>query len=105
MFLCVSSPPKVLDELRRILNNNSNYVEELRERWLEFKSRVSFYRVYKKAMKPPMSLSAEEQAINLLTVLPALFPSNVAVPKKMTSASEALIHVLLPTEDPETFLN
>ncbi|CAL8313765.1 unnamed protein product [Arctogadus glacialis] len=70
---------------RRILDNNSNYVEELRERWLEFKSR--------------------EQAINLLTVLPALFPSNVAVPKKMTSASEALIHVLLPTEDPETFLN
>ena len=59
MFLCVSSPPKVIDELGRILNNNnSNYVEELRERWLEFKSRVSFYRVYKKAMKPPMSLSA-----------------------------------------------
>lgn len=57
--MCVSSPPKVLDELRRILdNNNSNYVEELRERWLEFKSRVSFYGVYKKAMKPPMSLSA-----------------------------------------------
>ncbi|CAK6967191.1 hypothetical protein KUCAC02_022844 [Scomber scombrus] len=37
----------------------------------------------------------EEQAVNLLTILPALFPSNVAVPKKMTSASEALIHVLL----------
>ena len=27
-------------------------MEELRERWLEFKSRVSFYGVYKKAMKP-----------------------------------------------------
>ena len=57
--VCVSSPPKVLDEVRRILdNNNSNYVEELRERWLEFKSRVSFYGVHKKAMKPPMTLSA-----------------------------------------------
>ncbi|CAL8282902.1 unnamed protein product [Boreogadus saida] len=105
-YPCLRDIDHVLDELGRILNNNnSNYVEELRERWLEFKSRVSFYGVYKKAMKPPMSLSAEEQAINLLTVLPALFPSNVAVPKKMTSASEALIHVLLPTEDPETFLN
>ncbi|KAK0136680.1 hypothetical protein N1851_027127 [Merluccius polli] len=104
-YPCLREIDHVLDELRRILdNNNSNYVEELRERWLEFKSRVSFYGVHKKAMKPPMTLSAE-QAINLLTVLPALFPSNVAVPKKMTSASEALIHVLLPTEDPETFLN
>ena len=54
----MSSPPKVFDELSRILDNNCNYVEELRERWLEFKSRVSFYGVYKKAMKPPMSLSA-----------------------------------------------
>lgn len=36
----------------------------------------------------------EEQAIDFIKALPSMFPSNMALPKKMTSATEALIHVL-----------
>ena len=54
-FFCVCLPHQ---RFLMNLDNNSNYVEELREWWLKFKSRLSFYRVYKNAMKPPMSLSA-----------------------------------------------
>ncbi|KAL1006986.1 hypothetical protein UPYG_G00080220 [Umbra pygmaea] len=49
-------------------------------------------------MKPPMALSAEEQAIQFLTVLPLCSRPNVAVPKKMTSGlklSSTLLLVVL----------
>ncbi|KAF3837918.1 hypothetical protein F7725_009686 [Dissostichus mawsoni] len=44
------------------------------------------------------------QAIALMKALPSMFPSPTAPPKKLGSASEALIHVLEPSEDPNTFL-
>ncbi|KAI4813607.1 hypothetical protein KUCAC02_002842 [Chaenocephalus aceratus] len=44
------------------------------------------------------------QAIALMKALPSMFPSPTAPPKKLGSASEALFHVLEPSEDTNTFL-
>uniref|UniRef100_A0A3Q1HE25 Si:ch211-208g1.1 n=1 Tax=Acanthochromis polyacanthus TaxID=80966 RepID=A0A3Q1HE25_9TELE len=47
----------VLDELRRIIQpSNSRYISEMKERWENFYSKVQFYGVMKKAMKPPNTL-------------------------------------------------
>ncbi|CAM4608967.1 unnamed protein product [Leuciscus chuanchicus] len=48
--------------------------------------------------------TALEYAIALFRALPTLFPSPTAPPKKMGHASEALLHVLQPTEDPTIYL-
>ncbi|XP_034052146.1 uncharacterized protein LOC117532765 isoform X1 [Gymnodraco acuticeps] len=49
-------------------------------------------------------LATAGQAIALIKALPSMFPSPTAPPKKLGSASEALFHVLEPSEDPNTFL-
>ncbi|XP_060780404.1 extracellular calcium-sensing receptor-like [Neoarius graeffei] len=95
----------VLDELQRIVaKDNVHYVKELRERWADFRTKLTFYDVYKKTLKPPLGLPADEQAIDLIISLLAMFPSGYPAPKKMASPSEALIHVLPPTEDPGVYL-
>ncbi|KAI4804328.1 hypothetical protein KUCAC02_025959, partial [Chaenocephalus aceratus] len=45
-----------------------------------------------------------EFTIALFKALPTLFPSPAAPPNKLGHASEALIHVLQPTEDPTVYL-
>lgn len=40
------------------------------------------------------SFPAAEQALEILRVLPSLFPSTSAPPKRLQDASEALVHVL-----------
>ena len=50
---------KVLEELRRIVaKDNVHYVKELKERWADYRTKLSFYGVYKKVLKPPMGLPA-----------------------------------------------
>ncbi|KAG7313888.1 hypothetical protein KOW79_022384 [Hemibagrus wyckioides] len=44
-----------------------------------------------------------EHAIAVFTALPLLFPSGSAAPKKRGPISEALFHVLTPSEDPDTY--
>ncbi|CAL9703798.1 unnamed protein product [Knipowitschia caucasica] len=104
-YPCFKDIDNALDEVGRIIaKGQHNYVMELRERWEVFKQKLIFYAVYKKAMKSPMSLSKEEQAIELLKCLPVLFPSNAALPKKLSNASDALFHILLPLQEPGMFL-
>ncbi|KAJ8401495.1 hypothetical protein AAFF_G00384140 [Aldrovandia affinis] len=48
----------VLDELRRIIQpTNSQYISEMKDRWEIFYSKVQFYGIMKKAMKPPKTLN------------------------------------------------
>ncbi|RXM32760.1 hypothetical protein EOD39_15730 [Acipenser ruthenus] len=95
----------VLGELCRIVSkDNTAYIKEVKERWDTFQSQAVFYGIMKKMMKPPMTFNTEEQAINMLKTLPAMFPSAVAPPKKLGRESEALLHVLMPSEDPNTYL-
>ncbi|KAI5613946.1 hypothetical protein C0J50_3860 [Silurus asotus] len=95
----------VLGELCRIVSkDNTAYIKEVKERWDTFQSQAIFYGIMKKVMKPPMTLNTEERAINMLKSLPAMFPSAVAPPKKLERESEALLHVLMPSEDPNTYL-
>ncbi|KAI4799978.1 hypothetical protein KUCAC02_016516 [Chaenocephalus aceratus] len=51
-----------------------------------------------------MTLDRVEFSIALFKALPTLFPSPAAPPKTLGHASEALIHVLQPTEDPTVYL-
>ncbi|XP_034054152.1 uncharacterized protein LOC117534145 isoform X2 [Gymnodraco acuticeps] len=96
---------KVMSELRRILDkDNHKYIAQVKKRWDDFVAKVQFYGVLKKAMKPPMTLDRVEFSIALFKALPTLFPSPAAPPKKLGHASEALIHVLQPTEDPTVYL-
>ncbi|KAG1952347.1 hypothetical protein F2P79_010268 [Pimephales promelas] len=95
-----------MDELRRIIEpNNCQYISEVKGRWETFYSKVQFYGVMKKIMKPPRTLNGVEHAIAVFTALPLLFPSGSAVPKKVVQISEALFHVLTPSEDPDTFIH
>lgn len=104
-YPCFKDVDHALDELRRLISNNDkDYLKNLRERWRNFQEKLMFYAVFKKTMRPPMTLSDDEKAIGLLTSLPILFPSSVALPKKMSTASDALFYVLKSTEDPEVFL-
>ncbi|KAM7399880.1 hypothetical protein PAMP_019118 [Pampus punctatissimus] len=48
---------RVMDELRRILDkDNSKFISEVKKRWADFCSMVQFYGVWRKVLKPPMSL-------------------------------------------------
>jgi hypothetical protein len=48
-----------MDELRRILaKDNSKFINEVKKRWADFCSMVQFYGVWRKVLKPPMSLGA-----------------------------------------------
>ncbi|KAM7388863.1 hypothetical protein PAMP_022873 [Pampus punctatissimus] len=87
----------VMDELRRILDkDNSEFLSEVKKRWADFCSMVQFYGVWRKGLKPPMSLGPGHY--------PHSSPSQSAPPKKMGQASEALLHVLQPTEEPAIYL-
>ncbi|XP_078147121.1 uncharacterized protein LOC144543016 [Centroberyx gerrardi] len=55
-------------------------------------------------LKPPMGIDKVEQAVGILRVLPSLFPSTSAPPKRLRDASEALVHVLEEKEDPNAYL-
>ncbi|XP_078141268.1 uncharacterized protein LOC144539602 [Centroberyx gerrardi] len=104
-YPCFKDLNNVMDELRRILDKgNRKYIAEVKKRWEDFCSKVQFYRVWKKVMKPPMTLDGVEFAIALFRALPILFPSPAALPKKVGHASEALLHVFQPTEDPNVYL-
>ncbi|KAJ8375252.1 hypothetical protein SKAU_G00058320 [Synaphobranchus kaupii] len=86
-----------MDELRRILGGtNGKYIEETKARWEDFCAKVQFYGVWKKALKPPFSLSVRgvDSTIALLTALPSLLPSPNPPPKRLGNASEALLHIL-----------
>ncbi|CAL9702383.1 unnamed protein product [Knipowitschia caucasica] len=54
-------------------------------------------------MRPPL-LGKAKQLIALVKALPNLFPSPVAPPKRLGNASEALLHILEPSDNPNTFL-
>ncbi|KAM7394883.1 hypothetical protein PAMA_006577 [Pampus argenteus] len=104
-YPCFKELHHVMDELRRILDkDNSKFLDEVKKRWTEFSSMVQFYGVWRKVLKPPMSLGAVESNIALFRALPTLFPSQSVPPKKMGQASEALLHVLQPTEEPAIYL-
>ncbi|XP_071396742.1 uncharacterized protein [Centroberyx affinis] len=95
----------VMGELRRILDkDNSHYIDELKGRWHDFCQKVQFFGVWKKMLKPPMGMDKVEQAVGILRVLPSLFPSTPAPPKKLRDASEALVPVLEEKEDPNAYL-
>ncbi|CAL8254880.1 unnamed protein product [Arctogadus glacialis] len=94
-----------MEELQRILDkNNIHYINELKGRWDNFCQKVQFFGVWKKLLKPPIGMDKVEQALSILRVLPSLFPSSSAPPKKLGHASEALVHVLEEKEDPNDYL-
>lgn len=46
-----------MGELCRILDKgNSKFIDQLKKRWEDFCTKVQFYAVWKKVMKPPMTL-------------------------------------------------
>uniref|UniRef100_A0A3B5A8Q3 Si:ch211-208g1.1 n=1 Tax=Stegastes partitus TaxID=144197 RepID=A0A3B5A8Q3_9TELE len=52
-YPCFREVDHVLDDLQRIIQPlNSRYMSEMKERWENFYSKVQFYAVMKKAMKP-----------------------------------------------------
>ena len=54
---CIFDCLQVMDELQRILQpSNHKYIGELKERWKVFCSKLQFYGVMKKVMRPPMTL-------------------------------------------------
>ncbi|XP_056121570.1 uncharacterized protein LOC130099788 [Rhinichthys klamathensis goyatoka] len=109
-YPCFKELDHTMDELRRIIEpNNCQYISEVKGRWETFYSKVQFYGVMKKVMKPPRTLKGVEHAIAVFTALPLLFPSGSAVPKKVVPISEAIFHVLTPSylrsPDPDTFVH
>ncbi|KAI4788365.1 hypothetical protein KUCAC02_035899, partial [Chaenocephalus aceratus] len=75
-------------------SENSHSIDEMKERWQDFCQKLQLYGVWKNMLKPPLGMDKAEQAIRILRVLPSLFPSPSAPPKKLRDASEALRHVL-----------
>ena len=48
---------QAMDELRRIVDGtNRSYIVEVKGRWTEFCTKVQFYSVWKKVLKPPFPL-------------------------------------------------
>lgn len=46
-----------MDALHRIINpKNAHYIADMKDRWEAFQSKVQFYGVMKKVMKPPRTL-------------------------------------------------
>nr|XP_023649474.1 uncharacterized protein LOC111834427 isoform X1 [Paramormyrops kingsleyae] len=104
-YPCFKVIGHVMEELHRILDkDNGNFINELKGRWHDFCQKVQFFGVWKKTLKPPMGMDKAEQALEILRVLPSLFPSTSAPPKRVRDASEALVHVLEDKEDPNTYL-
>uniref|UniRef100_A0AAV2K6R9 Uncharacterized protein n=1 Tax=Knipowitschia caucasica TaxID=637954 RepID=A0AAV2K6R9_KNICA len=89
-YPCFKELDHVLDEMQRIIQpKNSNYIAETLSRWENFFSKVKFYGVMKKAMKPPKTLNIEDHALAVFAALPDLFPSGAPPPKKLGACSEA----------------
>ncbi|XP_056232240.1 uncharacterized protein LOC130169474 [Seriola aureovittata] len=104
-YPCFREPDHVLDELQRILQpTNSQYISEVQNRWKTFYSKVQFYGMMKRAMKPPKTLNGVEHITAVFRALPLLFPSSTMPPKKLGSSSEALFHILATSEDPDGFM-
>ncbi|KAA0705141.1 hypothetical protein E1301_Tti023202 [Triplophysa tibetana] len=104
-YPCFRELHHVMDELGRILDKgNPRFIPKLKARWESFCSKAQFYGVYKKVLKPPMNLDGVKRSIALMKALPEMFPSPLAPPKKMGHASEAMLHILEPTENPDSFL-
>ena len=60
-----------MDEQQRIIQpKNSRYILEVKDRWETFYSKVQFYGVMKKAMKPPKTLNGGK-----VSILRYIFPS------------------------------
>lgn len=54
-----------MDELRRIIDpDNCQYISEVKGRWENFYSKVQFYGVMKKVMKPPRTLNGGKALFN-----------------------------------------
>ncbi|KAK7895556.1 hypothetical protein WMY93_020881 [Mugilogobius chulae] len=105
-YPCFKELDHVLDEMQRIIEpKNPNYMAETRARWENFFSKVKFYAVMKKAMKPPKTLNSVDHTLAVFAAFPLLFPSGVPPPKKLGSYGEAFFHVLKAAEDPEGYLN
>ncbi|KAM7423435.1 hypothetical protein PAMA_011140 [Pampus argenteus] len=104
-YPCFRELDHVLDELQRLIQpTNSQYISEMKSRWEAFYSKVQFYGVMKKAMKPPKTLNGVEHVTAVFRALPLLFPSSTMPTKKLGLSSEALFHVLTTSEDPDGFL-
>lgn len=53
-----------MGELQRILaNGNHKFIDEVKKKWEDFCTKVQFYGVWKKAMKPPMTLDASKSFV------------------------------------------
>ncbi|XP_063061676.1 uncharacterized protein LOC134454542 isoform X1 [Engraulis encrasicolus] len=105
-YPCFKDVRNAMDELRRIVDGtNRRYIEDVRGRWTEFCTKVQFYSVWKKVLKPPFPLDVRsvDFTLALFNALPPLFPSSVLPPKKL-ACSEALIHILKSNEDPALYL-
>ncbi|KAM3607385.1 uncharacterized protein V6R79_006749 [Siganus canaliculatus] len=103
-YPCFKDIGHVMDELRRILDmRNCNFISELKERWHDFCQKVQFFGVSKKMLKPPMGMDKVQQAVEILQVLPSLFPSVSGPQKKVRDPSQALVHVLEYNRDLDTF--
>lgn len=64
---------QVLDELRRIIQpSNLKYISEMKDRWEIFYSKVQFYGVMKKVMKPPKTLDGGNATVSWFVYIYAL---------------------------------
>ncbi|XP_056292489.1 uncharacterized protein LOC130207799 isoform X2 [Pseudoliparis swirei] len=103
-YPCFRELDHLMDELQRVLDRgNSNFMHGLKTRWETFFEKAQFYGVFKKVMRPPL-LDKVKHSIAMMKALPEMFPTPVAPPKKLGHASEAVLHILESTEDPNSFL-
>ncbi|XP_029965818.1 uncharacterized protein LOC115401676 [Salarias fasciatus] len=103
-YPCFREVDHIMDELQRILDQgNSHFIPDLKKRWGTFCTKIQFYGVFKKVMRPPVA-DEVKQAIATMKALPDIFPSPFAPPKKLGHASEAMLHILKSAEDANTFL-
>ncbi|XP_066533784.1 uncharacterized protein [Hoplias malabaricus] len=104
-YPCFKELDHVMEELGRILDRqNPQLISHLKTRWESFYRKAQFYGVFKKVLRPPTTLDKMTHCIAMMKALPGMFPSPVAPPKKLGHPSEAIVHVLEPTEDPNTYL-
>lgn len=103
-YPCFKELGHLIDELQRILDGgNPFFTIEVKKRWLSFFNQAQFYGVFKKIIGPPVH-DQLRNAIAVMTALPQMFPSQVAMPKQLAQPSEALIHVLESAENPNIYL-
>ncbi|KAL7833815.1 hypothetical protein AOLI_G00287750 [Acnodon oligacanthus] len=98
-------PANVMDELRCILDrSNPDFISDLKTSWESFYGKAQFYGVFKKLLGPSTTQDKVTRSIAMMKALPEMFPSPVAPPKNLGHASEAMVHILEPTENPNTYL-